>query len=248
MSYIKTEWVDGENKYSITDQAGNIIPGFENIKLLYAGIGGTPLSQEKMNKIEQGIANAIPGEQKAAANGVATLDSLTRVPAAQLAVNAMTALSAEGLMWKMLADVYTSSEVAEIKLSSISSIYKRFKILAYFKSAATSTLRIQLNDDTGDHHSNLSRIDNNVSSAYDNHSSLDQFTIPLGYDDDTACEIDIVGYSWGYPTIKGVSYNSTQRVEVSGKLSVVGGVTSIRLFPVGNFAVGTKVVILGSTW
>ena len=55
MAYIKTEWVDGENKYSITDQAGNIIPGFENIKLLYAGIGGTPLSQEKMNKIEQGI-------------------------------------------------------------------------------------------------------------------------------------------------------------------------------------------------
>jgi len=58
MAYIKTEWVDGENKYSITDQAGNIIPGFENIKLLYAGIGGTPLSQEKMNKIEQGIAYA----------------------------------------------------------------------------------------------------------------------------------------------------------------------------------------------
>jgi len=55
MAYIKTEWVDGENKYSITDQAGNIIPGFENIKLLYTGTGGTPLSQEKMNKIEQGI-------------------------------------------------------------------------------------------------------------------------------------------------------------------------------------------------
>jgi len=55
MAYDPTNWVDGENKYSITDQAGNIIPGFENIKLLYAGIGGTPLSQEKMNHIEQGI-------------------------------------------------------------------------------------------------------------------------------------------------------------------------------------------------
>jgi len=55
MAYDPTNWTDGENKYSITDQAGNVILGFENIKLLYAGIGGTPLSQEKMNKIEQGI-------------------------------------------------------------------------------------------------------------------------------------------------------------------------------------------------
>lgn len=57
-TYIKTEWVDGENKYSITDQLGNVISGFEDIKLLYTGTGGTPVSATNQNHIEQGIEDA----------------------------------------------------------------------------------------------------------------------------------------------------------------------------------------------
>lgn len=51
--YIKTNWQDGENKYAIKDQADNII--HDDIKLVYKGTGGTPLSSANMNKIENAM-------------------------------------------------------------------------------------------------------------------------------------------------------------------------------------------------
>ncbi len=56
MAYEPTVWVDGENKYHIKDQDGNII--FENIKLEYAGEEATPVNAGNLNKIEQGIFDA----------------------------------------------------------------------------------------------------------------------------------------------------------------------------------------------
>ena len=56
MSYEPINFEDGENKYDIRDQLDNIIE--ENIKLVYTGTGGTPLSAENLNKMEQGIADA----------------------------------------------------------------------------------------------------------------------------------------------------------------------------------------------
>ena len=34
MAYTKTTYVNGENKYDITDQAGNVIQSDENLKAL----------------------------------------------------------------------------------------------------------------------------------------------------------------------------------------------------------------------
>jgi hypothetical protein len=62
-AYEKTIWSDGENKYSIRDAAGVVIPGFEDIKLIYEGSTGTPVSSEKMNHIEEGIDNAITQDE-----------------------------------------------------------------------------------------------------------------------------------------------------------------------------------------
>jgi hypothetical protein len=53
VTYSKTTWVDGENKYDITTQAGAVIE--EDIKLVYKGSTGTPMSAQKLNNIEDAI-------------------------------------------------------------------------------------------------------------------------------------------------------------------------------------------------
>jgi phage-related tail fiber protein len=58
VTYSKTTWVDGENKYDITTQAGAVI--VEDIKLVYKGSTGTPMSATNMNNIEAGIAETFP--------------------------------------------------------------------------------------------------------------------------------------------------------------------------------------------
>ena len=56
ISYQRTNWVDGQNKYSIKDQSDNVI--HSDIKLVYTGNGGTPISSTNMNKIEQGLEDS----------------------------------------------------------------------------------------------------------------------------------------------------------------------------------------------
>lgn len=56
MAYDKTTWVDGQNKYAIKDQSDNIIQ--PDVKLVYTGTGGTPISSTNLNKIEQGILDS----------------------------------------------------------------------------------------------------------------------------------------------------------------------------------------------
>lgn len=51
-----TNWVDGENKYDIKTQADEVL--HENVKFVYKGASGTPLSATYMNKIELGIEQA----------------------------------------------------------------------------------------------------------------------------------------------------------------------------------------------
>jgi hypothetical protein len=48
-------WTDGQNKYSIKDQSDNTI--HEDIKIVYTGVGGTPLSAANMNNLENTIAD-----------------------------------------------------------------------------------------------------------------------------------------------------------------------------------------------
>jgi len=57
MSYVKTVWVDGDNRYDIKTQASAIVTA--DIKLVYIGTAaGTALSSTNMNHIEQGIYDA----------------------------------------------------------------------------------------------------------------------------------------------------------------------------------------------
>lgn len=53
MAYTKTIWEDGENKYDITTQAGAVLE--EDVKLVYKGETGTPISAQKLNNIEDAI-------------------------------------------------------------------------------------------------------------------------------------------------------------------------------------------------
>lgn len=50
--YEPNEWEDGENKFNITDQDGNII--LENVKVVYTGAGGSKVavSKQKMERLE----------------------------------------------------------------------------------------------------------------------------------------------------------------------------------------------------
>jgi len=57
MAYTKMTWTDGQNKYNIKDQADTIINA--DIKIVYNGTGGTPVSATNMNNIENGIETAI---------------------------------------------------------------------------------------------------------------------------------------------------------------------------------------------
>lgn len=56
MPYTKTTWVDGENKYDIKTQSDMVLNS--DIKFVYKGASGTPVSASNMNKIEQGIYDA----------------------------------------------------------------------------------------------------------------------------------------------------------------------------------------------
>lgn len=56
MPYTKTTWVDGENKYDIKTQNDVVLNS--DIKFVYKGASGTPVSATNMNKIEQGIYDA----------------------------------------------------------------------------------------------------------------------------------------------------------------------------------------------
>lgn len=61
MAYAKQTWIDGENKYDITTQTDEVIQA--NIKLVYKGTTGSPLSSTRMNHIEEGIANLLGGNE-----------------------------------------------------------------------------------------------------------------------------------------------------------------------------------------
>jgi hypothetical protein len=50
MSYVKTNWVDGENKYDLKTQSDVLIQA--DVKLVYKGTGGTAVSVANMQKIE----------------------------------------------------------------------------------------------------------------------------------------------------------------------------------------------------
>ncbi len=53
MSYAKQVWVDGLNKYNITDQNGNVIES--NVKIVNVGGVGTPFSAARINYLEEGV-------------------------------------------------------------------------------------------------------------------------------------------------------------------------------------------------
>jgi len=58
LSYTKTTWVDGDNKYDIQTQGSVQIYG--NIKLVYVGTAaGTAISATVMNNIENAIESIV---------------------------------------------------------------------------------------------------------------------------------------------------------------------------------------------
>lgn len=68
MAYTKQVWTDGQNKYNITDQSGNVIES--NVKIVNVGVGGSTFSASRMNNIEQGIADASISLRKIRCGGI----------------------------------------------------------------------------------------------------------------------------------------------------------------------------------
>ena len=75
MSYVKTNWVDGQNKYDIKTQADVVINS--DVKLVYSGVGGIPISASNLNKLEQGVYDA---HQSLFPTGVITMWSTNTAP------------------------------------------------------------------------------------------------------------------------------------------------------------------------
>ena len=87
--YAKTVWVDDE----------------------------TPISRTIMNKIEQGIFDAIPKDQKGAVNGVATLDSSGIIPREQAGLKVVEYLSQqEQSLNRLLRRLYRPVAILLLKL------------------------------------------------------------------------------------------------------------------------------------
>lgn len=85
MSYTPNTWQErqGSGLNRFQDQNGNLYE-FTAVPTEVTQ-AGTPFSATWMNHIEQGIADAVPSEEKGTANGIATLDAsgkLTQMPTA----------------------------------------------------------------------------------------------------------------------------------------------------------------------
>ncbi|EGW36455.1 hypothetical protein [Desulfosporosinus sp. OT] len=133
--YIKTTWVDGENKYSITDQAGNVIPGFEDVKLLYTGTSGTPISATNLNKIETELSLLESDiAQEAIDRDVAVSQEITdrENAVAQEVIDrnaAIDALKTETIVWELLATKTFSVDTSYFIFASIPAGYSAFRIV-----------------------------------------------------------------------------------------------------------------------
>jgi len=141
MAYTKTTWADGENKYNITDQYGNILSSLGNVKLTNIGAVGTPISATNLNKIEQGIfdldGNKISTSRIGAASGVCELDSGILIPTARLPViptanltNSLASLDTITQQWELLASAsIVNSTTPDVTFASLPSGYDAFRII-----------------------------------------------------------------------------------------------------------------------
>ena len=147
MAYTKTTWADGENKYNITDQYGNILSSLGNVKLTNIGAVGTPISATNLNKIEQGIfdldGNKISTSQIGVASGVCDLDPGTLIPTARLPViptakltNAFSSLDTLSQQWELLASAYPAGNTtSSVMFASLPVGYDAFRIVGRLCSA-----------------------------------------------------------------------------------------------------------------
>jgi hypothetical protein len=101
MSYTPNTWQErqGSGLNRFQDQNGNLYE-FTAVPTEVTQ-AGTPFSATWMNHIEQGIADAVPSEEKGTANGIATLDAsgkLTQMPTAS-DVGAVASADLEKRLW-----------------------------------------------------------------------------------------------------------------------------------------------------
>jgi len=178
MAYVKTIWTD-------------------NI---------TPLSATKLNKIEQGIADSIPLEQKGVANGVATLDTNKLIPTSQIPVipvaqlgNVINSIETTSEVWELLASNTLSTATASITFSSLPSGYKRHKIIGHTHSNNNTTqLEISFNATHGTYYFSYSHIANGVFSSLEDRSAF-YIVNGLPYNVEGDVEFIITSYG-GYHT------------------------------------------------
>jgi len=115
MPYEPTEWKNREVEKPRTfimqdngDGTITLIPEEGNV-----AEPGTPIAATFMNKIEQGIVNAIPKDEKGKPNGVPTLDSSGKVPSVQLNVTQPPAASTNVAGIVQLNDSLTSPSTSQ---------------------------------------------------------------------------------------------------------------------------------------
>lgn len=125
MGYNKTVWVDGENKYDIKTQADAVINS--DIKLVYKGSTGTPLSAANQNKQENAIADIYNGLHNYGASATGT-DAYE--------ISFSTPFTDFPKIINVLVDV-TNNGASTIKIDSLA--VKNIKILTLSGKANTTT-------------------------------------------------------------------------------------------------------------
>ena len=115
MAYVPTNW---KNREVERPRTFTVIENSDGTITLVPAEGtvteqGTPIVAVNMNKIEQGIVNAIPKSEKGKPNGVPTLDATGKVPAAQMGVSTPSdaSLTVKGIV--RLNNSLTSMSVTE---------------------------------------------------------------------------------------------------------------------------------------
>jgi len=250
VAYIPETWVDRNvqypNRYTMVDNGDGtytLIPSPGTVTE-----AGTFVTAQHMNNIEQGIVdldgNKIPLAQRAAANGVATLDSSTNVPSAQLG-NVIAAINTEAITWELLATkVFTESGTA-FNFTGIPSTYKRFKILALITPVTNAVLWVRLNSITTQY-SYVNRVNGTITAGNNQDAfniAAEATTYSYGYP--TMVEMDIANYPSQKTSLVAKGYNHANLVDFAG-INYGDAAKISSLYFGGSFNMGSEIILLGS--
>ena len=236
MAYTPITWTDGENRYDIKTQASAVVSA--DIKLVYVGSGGTPISATNLNHIDSGIM---------------TLESDLSVVGSYIYDK-----------WIQIATATITSDLSAISFSSIPTNYTKLLLVGgNFASDSTTPdyeIHMRFNSDSGSNYYNAIIVQNvfynpgGVTNTYFGSAAGSGYeTLPKNHStrSKTAFELNIFQpLSTNYKHIYGQLYDGNPAnavVRMAGVwVNTADKTTDITIFPTaGNFLTSASVTLYG---